>query len=215
MATPSSPLTLYLCYSVPLFSLTMHSLHCYIPSYGWSLHISCSAAEGVTEGCISQVLLLTLSENEIETIGAWTFMYLVKCVELNLARNKLKDVNGNMWQGLKFLEALSLAGNKLSFLNIHIFEGLLELKELHLGYNSMHINFIEPFVFSQFPNIEALSLYDNQLTTLTGDIFKLFENHPVKLELILSKNPLISDKRMEWIKEDEKNGWIVWYTKNG
>ena len=59
MATPSSPLTLYLCYSVPLFSLTMQSPHCCIPSCGWSLHIGCSAAEGVAKGCISQVLLLT------------------------------------------------------------------------------------------------------------------------------------------------------------
>ena len=60
MATPSSPLTLYLSYSTPIFSLTMWSPHCYIPSCGQSLRIICSAAEGITEGCILRVLLLTL-----------------------------------------------------------------------------------------------------------------------------------------------------------
>ena len=49
MTTPSFPLTLYLCYSVPLFSLTMR-LHIVIYPH---LHISCSAAEGVAEECIS------------------------------------------------------------------------------------------------------------------------------------------------------------------
>ena len=38
----------------------MWSLHSYIPSCGWSLHFSYGAAEGVTEGCTLQVLLLTL-----------------------------------------------------------------------------------------------------------------------------------------------------------
>ena len=54
-----APLTLYLSCSTPLLSLTMQSPHCYIPSCRWSLCINCSAAEGVTEGCILQVLLLT------------------------------------------------------------------------------------------------------------------------------------------------------------
>ena len=40
------------------------SLHSYIPSCGWSLRFSCSAAEGVTEGCTLRVLLLTLKSSE-------------------------------------------------------------------------------------------------------------------------------------------------------
>ena len=45
-----------------LSSLSMRSPHCYIPSCGWSLHISCNATEGVAEGCISRVLLLTVGQ---------------------------------------------------------------------------------------------------------------------------------------------------------
>ena len=44
----------------PFLSI-VQSLHSYIPSCGWNLRFSCSAAEGVTEGCILRVLLLTLS----------------------------------------------------------------------------------------------------------------------------------------------------------
>ena len=47
------PLSLSLC-----LPLTMWSPHCYIPSGGPCF--SCHAAEGVTEGCILRVLLLTL-----------------------------------------------------------------------------------------------------------------------------------------------------------
>ena len=49
-------LTLYLCSQNPP---AMQAPHCYILPCGWSLCISCRAAEGVAEGCISQVLLLT------------------------------------------------------------------------------------------------------------------------------------------------------------
>ena len=37
----------------------LQSPHPYIPTCGWSLQFSCRAAEGVTEECTLQVLLLT------------------------------------------------------------------------------------------------------------------------------------------------------------
>ena len=40
------------------------SPHSYISSCWWSLHFSCGAAEGVTEGCTLRVLLLTLQSKE-------------------------------------------------------------------------------------------------------------------------------------------------------
>ena len=39
----------------------VRSQHPYIPTCGWSLWFSCCAAEGVTEECTLQVLLLTSS----------------------------------------------------------------------------------------------------------------------------------------------------------
>ena len=126
--------------------------------------------------------------NYITKITPGTFSTLVNLQYLSRARNKLKEINGDMWQGLDSLKTLNLGSN--------------------------NINWIEPHGFSNLPHLSILELQNNKLSTLTPDVFNPDDypnsnGHPKSLELDISKNTLHCDGDMCWIRQGELNGWIT------
>ncbi|CAL9705027.1 unnamed protein product [Knipowitschia caucasica] len=84
----------------------------------------------------STLQVLRLSRNRISQIPVRAFQ-LPKLTQLELNRNRLRQVEGLTFQGLSSLEVLKLQRNSISKLTDGAFYDLAKMKVLHLDYNSL------------------------------------------------------------------------------
>ena len=126
------------------------------------------------------------SINRISAINPESFVNLSSCVILNLAANSLTGIKPESFTGLTHLERLNLVHNEITA--------------------------IEPRAFAGLTSLVELALNTNQLTTLSQDVFdpRLYmeERDQQGVYLGLSKNPLVCDSSLCWVKEGEVQGWI-------
>ena len=187
---------------------------------------------------LEKLSYLSLVGNEITDIKAGTLENMTSLGTLELTRNKLKEIRGDMWSpDLRKLVLVDLDDNQISTLHDGAFTSLTKLKYLNLGSNQIReirgdmwrklryvrwvnleqnqINAVPSDGFGNLRSIKRISLKNNNLTTLDCDVFDPkdfpgYRRHPRKLGLKLGGNPLQCDSRMCWIKRGEDAGWIYW-----
>ena len=115
-----------------------------------------------------------------------------------------------MFKGIGNLQALRLYKNQLVEINMYMFKETPNLTSLSIDGNS--ITTIEAGSFTT--KMKYLYLHDNNLTTLSSEIFDLNGGHPVYLDISLSGNPLFCDGRLCWVKRGAQDRWL-WFAGSG
>ena len=92
-----------------------------------------------------------------------------------------------------------------------MFEGLVSLERLYLENND--ISYIAAGAFCHMSKLQTLALADNNLTSLSTDIFYMTHDKKlgIKFELGINRNPLQCDRRLCWIKQAQKDEQISWH----
>ncbi|KAG7495349.1 leucine-rich repeats and immunoglobulin-like domains protein 1 [Solea senegalensis] len=132
----------------------------------------------------STLQVLRLSRNRISQIPVKAFQ-LPRLTQLELNRNRIRQVEGLTFQGLSSLEVLKLQRNSISKLTDGAFWDLAKMKVLHLDYNSLtEVNSGSLYGLS---SLQQLFLSNNSIARINPDGWKFCQ----KLrELNLSYNNL-------------------------
>ena len=110
-----------------------------------------------------------------------------------------------MFLGLTRLEKLSIHTNKIKSVAGGLFTGLFNLREIDLDDND--ITEVREDTFRGLEKLSKVWLYNNKLTTLASSVFT---GLPRPIELTLGGNPLTCDKKLCWLKQGEREGWLTW-----
>ena len=121
------------------------------------------------------------------TFSRWTCSSRGSSCILDISRNKLQDLPGNVFYGLQYLRSLDLAENELVTLPDDVFDGLWYLRSLRLEGNRLRSLDDRPFY--SLIRLEELNLEQNQLTDLDEDVFD-DDNKRSLLDLKLGGNRL-------------------------
>ncbi|XP_031710643.1 leucine-rich repeats and immunoglobulin-like domains protein 1 [Anarrhichthys ocellatus] len=132
----------------------------------------------------STLQLLRLSRNRISQIPVKAFQ-LPRLTQLELNRNRIRQVEGLTFQGLSSLEVLKLQRNSITKLTDGAFWDLAKMKVLHLDYNSL--SEVNSGSLYGLTSLQQLFLSNNYIVRIYPDGWKFCQ----KLrELNLSYNNL-------------------------
>ncbi|XP_071349627.1 leucine-rich repeats and immunoglobulin-like domains protein 1 [Trachinotus anak] len=132
----------------------------------------------------STLQVLRLSRNRISQIPVRAFQ-LPRLTQLELNRNRIRQVEGLTFQGLSSLEVLKLQRNSISKLTDGAFWDLAKMKVLHLDYNSL--TEVNSGSLYGLTSLQQLFLTNNSIARINPDGWKFCQ----KLrELNLSYNNL-------------------------
>ncbi|XP_028261221.1 leucine-rich repeats and immunoglobulin-like domains protein 1 [Parambassis ranga] len=132
----------------------------------------------------STLQVLRLSRNRISQIPVKAFQ-LPRLTQLELNRNRIRQVEGLTFQGLSSLEVLKLQRNSISKLTDGAFWDLAKMKVLHLDYNSL--TEVNSGSLYGLTSLQQLFLSNNSIARINPDGWKFCQ----KLrELNLSYNNL-------------------------
>uniref|UniRef100_A0A8D3EG21 Leucine rich repeats and immunoglobulin like domains 1 n=1 Tax=Scophthalmus maximus TaxID=52904 RepID=A0A8D3EG21_SCOMX len=132
----------------------------------------------------STLQVLRLSRNRISQIPVRAFQ-LPRLTQLELNRNRIRQVEGLTFQGLSSLEVLKLQRNSISKLTDGAFWDLAKMKVLHLDYNSL--TEVNSGSLYGLTSLQQLYLSNNSIARINPDGWKFCQ----KLrELNLSYNNL-------------------------
>lgn len=112
--------------------------------------------------CGSNLKVLDLSNNSIDSLPSGVFSKLARLQELNLQGNAISFIADHALDGVTSLTSLNLADNKLVTLPPELFSDTREVRELHLQNNS--INVLAPGLFNDLTELIILDLSANELT---------------------------------------------------
>ncbi|XP_057700783.1 leucine-rich repeats and immunoglobulin-like domains protein 1 isoform X2 [Corythoichthys intestinalis] len=132
----------------------------------------------------STLQVLRLSRNRVSQIPMRAFQ-LPRLTQLELNRNRIRQVEGLTFKGLSNLEVLKLQRNSISKLTDGAFWDLAKMKVLHLDYNSL--TEVNSGSLYGLVSLQQLFLSNNSITRINPDGWKFCQ----KLrELNLSYNNL-------------------------
>ncbi|VBB31531.1 unnamed protein product [Acanthocheilonema viteae] len=112
--------------------------------------------------------LLNLASNQISTIHKRTFLNVPNLRYLYLTRNRITDILPYQFSSFEQLEMLDLTGNYLTELRENSFSNLKNLRQLYLGEN--HITSIKSGSFAN-SSVVILVLNSNRLVELQEGMF--------------------------------------------
>ncbi|XP_045931828.1 leucine-rich repeats and immunoglobulin-like domains protein 1 isoform X2 [Micropterus dolomieu] len=152
------------------------------------LYLSNNKISGLELGALdhlgSTLQVLRLSRNRISQIPVRAFQ-LPRLTQLELNRNRIRQVEGLTFQGLSSLEVLKLQRNSISKLTDGAFWDLAKMKVLHLDYNSL--TEVNSGSLYGLTSLQQLFLGNNSIARINPDGWKFCQ----KLrELNLSYNNL-------------------------
>ncbi|XP_033639687.1 leucine-rich repeat and immunoglobulin-like domain-containing nogo receptor-interacting protein 1 [Asterias rubens] len=136
---------------------------------------------------------LILASNFIDTIEPEGLSGLRSVTDMYLSFNSLKTLPINVFSKLVYMERLFLQNNLLTSLSGTHFATLTRLRALYLGNNQLK-------VFPPLPASRSLTILDltaNNLSTMTQD---MIVSLPLLNRLLLTKNPLICDCRLKFLR---------------
>ena len=159
---------------------------------------------------LDSLIVLKIWANKVKNIEAKTFTELGRLKELWLSENLLENIGSEMFTGLEQLEVLNLAWNELVSIETDALTSMENLKTLDLRYN--YLTKLNSSTFHGLQNLENLVLSHNNLVTMEPAMFSTTSGLPRPLYLSLDGNPLQCDCSLCWMKEEEKQGSIIWNT---
>jgi Leucine-rich repeat (LRR) protein len=136
------------------------------------------------ENC-TDLRIIDLSFNKIESIAADSFEMLENLTDLNLNSNLLKGIDPHTFSGCQMLIYLNLNGNRLEYLAEETFEYLFNLEELYLGSNQL--SEISSCQFADLKRLQILHLENNKFESLNASLLQSLESLK---ELDISSNYL-------------------------
>lgn len=113
---------------------------------------------------------INLSNNDIEIILQGTFNRLEFLKSIDLSKNKIKELNLQLFIGLKNLTEINLQNNNLENINGNCFRDLEYLKHLCLSNNNIKETTERQFCFLN--KLELLDLDYNQIKEIHPDSFR-------------------------------------------
>ena len=134
---------------------------------------------------LTNLQILYLTDNSLETLPADIFEGLAALTTLQLENNGLKELPEDIFDGLGSLTGLRLQNNKLSTLPEEAFDGLTSLEGLFLTQNQL--SELPEDVFEGLTGLKTLYLDGNELSELPEDVFDGLTEMD---ELFLTQNQL-------------------------
>lgn len=129
---------------------------------------------------------LDLSNGSISTIAENAFDEIKGNIRrININRNRLKVIQGNVFKDMPKLEDLELNGNILRFLNGSIFVNLPKLNTVKFEFNNLVG--VDDGVFKNVSSLETIYFLKNQLTEIP---YKALQNVPSLQNLNLGFNKI-------------------------
>lgn len=128
---------------------------------------------------------LTFEESVHRLVAAFINLFLFTfiselpyLVNLDLSNNKLTEIYEKNFQKSLVLQDLNLSNNRIAKIAPKSFETLKMLKTMDMSNNKMETFTAEMFAGNLFVGnkLRKLSLNDNQLTSLKGNLFALLTN---------------------------------------
>uniref|UniRef100_A0A8C4NEF9 LRRCT domain-containing protein n=1 Tax=Eptatretus burgeri TaxID=7764 RepID=A0A8C4NEF9_EPTBU len=151
-----------------------------------------------------------LQRNDISVLGLKDLDGFRGASLLNLAQNKLQNVEDGAFRELALLKKLHLNNNLLSVITDGTFHGLYSLEYLQLNQNWLRS--ISSKAFSSLTKLNTLHLEDNQLSSLPSGVFESLTLTTLDMSrnnfVIPQLNDLLGhlDLRVTEVKLDE-NPW--------
>jgi Leucine-rich repeat (LRR) protein len=130
---------------------------------------------------------LDLSRNNISSIDGEVFYFNTNVTFLRLASNGLTEINATAFSELDLLQHLDLSNNRISSIQPEIFHNNVNLEWLSLSNNRLAE--IDPSTFQQQGNLSYLDLSGNMITQIKGRMFCT----NTKLHTLLLANNNISE----------------------
>ena len=153
---------------------------------------------------------LYLGYNEISYIENGAFAGAPRLGSLSLASNHITNITEKTLRGIRNLQELRLYKNHLIEINANMFKETTSLTSLSIDRHS--ITTIEAGSFTT--TTKYLYLHQNNLTTLSLDIFDLHGGHPSYLDISFSGNPLFCDRELCWVTKGTRDCWL-WFAGSG
>ena len=122
----------------------------------------------------------------MQTVGLSVFHYLQRLKELNLRKNRLKEIGIGVFINMSSLKVLHLDGNDIEQIQDRAFS-LSNLKQLFLQKNKLTL--LKPSQLDNLPSLQYLDLSDNLIQTLE---LGAFQGLTRLQKLRLSRNKLSS-----------------------
>ena len=151
-----------------------------------------------------------LDENQITNIPTRSFAAYRRLVRLDLSKNPIYNIHEDAFQGLSSLQKLSLYSTELTTLPETIFSKHTRALQILLLHKNK-LTCLPMKIFSNLTSLTTLSLFDNNLETITNAEILFFALKSLRL-LHLAKNPWNCDCRLagliDYLKENdvEKSG---------
>ena len=126
--------------------------------------------DGTFDGQTTNLSVLDLSANGLETLREGVLRNLAGLVSLSLAGNGIAHVPAGLFDDLASLEELDLSANSMDELPDGVFDGNLELRDLDLSINE--ISELPEGVFADLGNLAELDLSGNEFKDLPVGVFE-------------------------------------------
>jgi Leucine-rich repeat (LRR) protein len=140
---------------------------------------------------LTQLRILNLSNNQISSIEANSFINLNILTELDLSRNSIFHFDPELFVSQVSLEMLDLSSNVIIKVTQQMFKNLRDLKELYLNNNQ--ITTLGHKLFSQMGNLVILDLSANLIDELDMSCFVNLEKlEKLNLNYVKRKSGIIS-----------------------
>lgn len=121
------------------------------------------------DGIVGTFKILVLAHNQLQKLDEIKiFAKTPKLTALDLAHNRIAEINGRAFNGLAYLKTLWLCFNNIVWLPARTFETLPKLRILKLHNN--YLRTIEPKQFLRNIQLNELTLFNNSLEYIDGDV---------------------------------------------
>lgn len=118
---------------------------------------------------LSDVVILSLSSNQIDTVAIDAFKDNAHLEYLELDTNKLKYISNELFQPLHNIKGLFLQKNQIEVIESSAFKNLINLEELQLYFNK--ISSIDAKTFQNLKKLKSLYLQHNQIVAVETGAF--------------------------------------------
>ncbi|GMT36670.1 hypothetical protein PFISCL1PPCAC_27967, partial [Pristionchus fissidentatus] len=137
--------------------------------------------------------ILQISDNEIHLIEAGSFDNLHSLERIRLNNNHLRELPLSLFHANRLLYRIDLSHNQLTSISEDHLKGPRAVRVLQLDFNALKC--FETSILNDWPNLEVLTLNNNNLTTIEE-----FDYVSSLRLLKLSENPWLCDCRLRWLK---------------